>query len=105
MRICRGWTVNATLIAVPANVCVARHVAPPGSTLLLVDVIPGVTFLGTLLSRRTLTHGEYRKIRGGAALLRRELGLPPLAGAEPETVSAAAPGLPAAPASPLDALS
>lgn len=96
MRICRGWAVNAVLIAVPANAYAAQHVASPGSTLLLIDVILGVTFLGTLLSWRTLTHSEYRKIRGGAAFLRSELGLPPLAGAEAEPLPATAPGVAAA---------
>jgi hypothetical protein len=72
MRICRGWAVNSVLLVLPANAFVLRFWG--GLTiLLLVNVGLILTFLGTTLSWRTLAHGEYRKIKGGAEFIRGEL--------------------------------
>jgi len=73
MRICRGWAVNALILLVPANVFVLR-VGGGAVALVLLDAVLLLTLLGTVLSWRALAHGEYRKIRGGAEFIRRELG-------------------------------
>ena len=73
MRIARGWALNAALLMVPFNLWALGSAGLAGGVAAVMNCALVTLLVGAAYSWNALTHSEYRKIRGGAEFVRREL--------------------------------